>query len=92
MKTGSCSAKMEDLCSTLESVVNETIMEGKTPANQRDSGPIRRPSPLIYFYTNPSMFETGPGEESMSCKEFSFVVEWQMDNPSSDDSDNSTIT
>lgn len=85
---------MEDLCSTVESAVNETIMESKTTANHGDFGPGRRPSPLIYFYTNPSMFETGSEEESMSCKEFSFVVEWQMDNPSSDnsdDSDNSTL-
>jgi len=76
--------KIQDLCNSIESEENETIMENKSPVNQQDFSSIKNPSPLIYFYPDPSMSESKAGRESVNCKKLSFVVEWQMYNPSSD--------
>ena len=76
--------KFQDLCKAIKSVENKTIMENKSPSNHQDLSSINNPSPLIYFYPNPSMFESKPGRESVHCETLSFVVEWQMYNPSSE--------
>lgn len=56
-------------------------MENESQAIRKIVSSYKKNRSLNEMYSSPSTIKNNPQEVGMSCKEISFIVEWQMQHP-----------